>query len=180
MFCGLMKLKLNCLAIITIVTLRGKRGNWQAWEHHPNCDVQGWHHHAVEVFCSRRAWSTSQSRWHHEGRTLCRSILATSQGISQEVKAWQMGFQMDNHPKHTAKLVTKWLKNNNVNVLEWPSQRPDLNAIENLWAELKRSVQGRLLTNLTKLTSFVRKNGPKSLVWFNVSEKKGDVSFYTV
>ena len=27
-------------------------------------------------------------------------------------------FQMDNDPKHTAKLVTKWLKNNKANVLE--------------------------------------------------------------
>ena len=31
-------------------------------------------------------------------------------------------FQMDNGPKHTSKVVAKWLKDNKVKVLEWPSQ----------------------------------------------------------
>ena len=36
------------------------------------------------------------------------------------------GFQMDNDPKHTSKDMSKWLKDNKVKVLEWPSQSPDL------------------------------------------------------
>ena len=32
---------------------------------------------------------------------------------------------MDNDPKHTSKVVAKWLKDNKVKVLEWPSQSPE-------------------------------------------------------
>ena len=31
-------------------------------------------------------------------------------------------FQMDNDPNYTSKVVAKWLKDNKVKVLEWPSQ----------------------------------------------------------
>uniref|UniRef100_A0AAZ3PS76 Transposase Tc1-like domain-containing protein n=1 Tax=Oncorhynchus tshawytscha TaxID=74940 RepID=A0AAZ3PS76_ONCTS len=55
-------------------------------------EARGWQHHVVGVLCCRRDWCTSQNRWHHEGVKLCGYIEATSQDISQEVKAWsQMG-----------------------------------------------------------------------------------------
>ena len=57
--------------------------------------------------------------------------------------------QMDNEPKHTSKVVSNWLKDNKVKVLDWPSQ--SLNPIENMWAELNKRVRARRPTNLTQL-----------------------------
>ena len=59
--------------------------------------------------------------------------------------------QKNNDAKHTSKVVSKWPKDNNVRVMEWHSQSPELNPIETLWAELKKHhMQARKRTNLTQ------------------------------
>jgi transposase len=52
--------------------------------------------------------------------------------------------------------MQEWLPDKSLNVLEWPSQSPDLNPIEHLWRDLKIAVQRRSLSNLTDLERICR------------------------
>ena len=70
-------------------------------------------------------------------------------------------FQLDNHPKHTAKTTQEWLPDKSLNVLEWRSQSLDLNPIEHLWRDLKIAVQRRSPSNLTELERICREEWEK-------------------
>uniref|UniRef100_A0AAZ3PPQ2 Tc1-like transposase DDE domain-containing protein n=1 Tax=Oncorhynchus tshawytscha TaxID=74940 RepID=A0AAZ3PPQ2_ONCTS len=68
---------------------------------------------------------------------------------------------LHNDPKYTAKTTQEWLRDKSLNVLEWPSQSPDLNPIEHLWRDLKIAVQRRSPSNLTELHRVCREEREK-------------------
>ena len=51
--------------------------------------------------------------------------------------------------------VQEWLRDNNVQQLEWPGNSPDLNPIENLWAVLKRKVSAHHPTGQEDLRKWI-------------------------
>lgn len=59
--------------------------------------------------------------------------------------------QMDNDPKHTAKATKEFLKGQKWNVMQWPSQSPDLNPIEHAFHLLKTKLKGKCPKNKQEL-----------------------------
>ncbi len=75
---------------------------------------------------------------------------------------WRL--QQDNDPKHTSRLAKEFLQDNVPEVMDWPSNSPDLNLIENLWAIVKGNVERRMPKNLNDLEQFMVEE------WQNISE----------
>jgi hypothetical protein len=74
----------------------------------------------------------------------------------------QMGvqpiFQQDNDPKHTSKVAMNYLNNKEFLVLDWASQSPDMNPIENAWKFVKDAIFARMdrASNLDEVFEIVK------------------------
>ncbi|GBC09049.1 hypothetical protein RclHR1_08580008 [Rhizophagus clarus] len=78
--------------------------------------------------------------WKRQGETL------KDAHIKPTVKFGGGSVFQDNDPKHTALLTKQWFEDNNVEVLPWSPQSPDLNPIEHLWNDVDRRLRALNVT----------------------------------
>ena len=76
---------------------------------------------------------------------------------------WRL--QQDNDPKHTSRVAKNFISRNGVQTIDWPSNSPDLNPIENMWQIMKNNVEKRNPQGVEELTQFMKEE------WDAISEE---------
>ncbi|GJQ64846.1 putative phosphatidylinositol-3,4-bisphosphate 4-phosphatase [Trypoxylus dichotomus] len=60
-------------------------------------------------------------------------------------------YMQDNDPKHVSHKAKTWFRDNNICVLNWPSQSSELNPNEDVWVELKKTTSTAMPQNTDDL-----------------------------
>ncbi len=72
-------------------------------------------------------------------------------------------FQQDGAPCYTAKSIKDFMEENNIELLEWAAQSPDLNPIEHVWAIIKRILGNKKFVNFEELKNEIRRIWEKDI-----------------
>ncbi|XP_069830383.1 uncharacterized protein [Dendropsophus ebraccatus] len=76
--------------------------------------------------------------------------------VQEQFADQQCLFQHDGAPCHKAKMITKWLREQNIQILgPCPGISPDINPIEKLWSVIKRRVDKQKPTNFDKMQALI-------------------------
>ncbi|GJQ72324.1 hypothetical protein Trydic_g3412 [Trypoxylus dichotomus] len=69
----------------------------------------------------------------------------------------------DKDPKYIARTVKRQLEEKQIQVLEWPAQRPDLHPIQNLWGDFEVVIKTKSPVTLYRLWNTIKK------AWHNIA-----------
>ena len=75
-----------------------------------------------------------------------------------------MDNQQDNVLKHISKVAKTWLGRKNINVMEWSSQSPSLNPLENLWSIVIQRIDRKNVQHIDEFLNWIKN------AWYAISQ----------
>ena len=75
-------------------------------------------------------------------------------------------FQQDNAPIHMSKHTKAFLQENYLQIMDWPALSPDMNPIENVWAEISKKLDREKINNSDQLFAKI------SEIWENLMKNE--------
>ena len=116
----------------------------------PDSSLSRWRSYGVGRDFSDCKYKPGLHRRKPECTTLHQRIpYATRAAVSVPDASRQYNFPDDNARPHRARIVSDFLRTNNVNRMDWPTMSPDLSCIEHVWDVLQSAVSVRLERNST-------------------------------
>ena len=107
----------------------------------PSSEAWWWRNHGLGMLCSCWSWEAAQDRWHNKQGALHKILkYCAISSLKHIFNNEEAIFQHDNAPWHTAKAVIEWANKNNLKILDWPGNSPDMNPIENIWDYIQRKI----------------------------------------
>ena len=109
---------------------------------------------ALKTTSLAHSWlKSTRKRWFHQQK----------HGLAKKTSNWTL--QEDNDPKHRSKISTTWKCSKSITTLNWPSQSPDLNPIENVWAFMKHKLKKNPVDSVDSLVRRLRS------IWSSISKE---------
>lgn len=100
--------------------------------------------HPKIAYSCNKSWASYTATWKSECKCLSEPQAVTCGSFPAFIAQSANNFLSGQCPHHTAKRVKQFLEAENIKIMKWPAQSPDLIPIENLWKIIGDKVMAKI------------------------------------